>query len=509
MYLLIIILILFSSAILFISLKKLKIFLHILQLEKYRTKYFIKWILRNPFKIFSFKERKIKKELVFTPRAQRLYGLSGILLIFIFCLMIILYYDFILKNFKNYLIIRGILGILIGSYIISQFTVVFLVIANILLYPLETVINSIYVNLAKRKIHSHKLLKIIAITGSYGKTSVKEILSFILSSKFKVLKTPHNYNTLLGITKVIREELKSTHEIFIVEMGACKKGDIKQLCNLTNPIIGILTTIGIQHLETFKNKEAILNTKYELIESLPQKGIAIFNYDDKLTPFLIARTKNKKIIRYSCENKEAEIVAEEISYNSYGTKFTVCAPKNSKVQFQTKLLGQHNISNILAAISVALECGMNLEQISEKIKEIKPIPHRLELIQTNNGITIIDDAYNANPVGIKNALEVLNRFEKGRKILVTPGLIELGKEEFRQNKILGKEAGKICDRVILIGCRKRKQAIFEGLKEVNFPEEYIYLTKNLFEAKELLKEIIKKDDIILFENDLPDNYEEL
>ncbi|MBU1262741.1 UDP-N-acetylmuramoyl-tripeptide--D-alanyl-D-alanine ligase [bacterium] len=362
-----------------------------------------------------------------------------------------------------------------------------LVLANILIWPTEKLINLRYLIMAKKKLKRLKP-KVIGITGSYGKTSTKHILAHILSQKYKVLATPESYNTLMGICKVINNNLLPEHQIFIVEMGAYKRGDIKELCDLVKPEIGILTGIGLQHLERFGSVENIRKTKFELIESLPKDGIAILNsgckYCQKFQPKV-------KTIRYGGQEKGIRVSAEGLSFSVNG------------ITFQTSLLGSHNLQNILSAIACARELKMTLEEIQRAVFSLPQIPHRLQLIKTPTSI-IIDDAYNSNPVGAKEALFLLSQFS-GRKILVTPGMIELGEKEYEENRLFGEEAAKTCDVVILVG-KKRTKAIADGLLSAGFSKDNLFVVKSLDEARDKLSQI--RGDVILFENDLPDNYDE-
>jgi UDP-N-acetylmuramoyl-tripeptide--D-alanyl-D-alanine ligase len=350
--------------------------------------------------------------------------------------------------------------------------------------------------------------KVIAITGSYGKTSTKYILNSMLSQKFNVLMTPDSYNTPMGICKVIRGQLEPEHEIFIVEMGAYQRGDIRELCRLVYPEIGILTAVGAQHLERFKNIENIARTKYELIESLPQDGIAVFNDDNEICSELANKT-TIKMARYAVDrlDEKVELTARKIENTRRGLTFIIEKSSGETCKVETKLLGRNNVYNILAATAVALECGVTLDNVSHATKLLEPIPHRLQLISGAGGVTVVDDGFNANPVGARAALEVLEGFSDGRKILVTPGMVELGDMEFDENKTFGAEAAKVCEFVILVGPIQTKP-ILEGLRTAGFPKEKILLVENLTQASESLTNIIKSGDVVLFENDLPDSYSE-
>ncbi|MCR4289304.1 MAG: UDP-N-acetylmuramoyl-tripeptide--D-alanyl-D-alanine ligase [Candidatus Scalindua sp.] len=467
--------------------------LHMLQLEGYKNKRFIKWLVTNPAKVLIVRPiKEPKKKLVFTARATRLFVLFLVLLAFM----------------TYYLFTPSPLFIVTG--ILICFCVPFLIIlSNVLIHPLEAVINNLYLKSAKKKVQMLKP-KVIAITGSYGKTSTKDFLATILSKRYKVLKTPGSFNTPMGICKVIRGELKPEHEIFIVEMGAKEKGDIKDLCDLVRPEIGIITAIGPQHLETFRTMESVVSTKYELIESLPVEGIAVLNNDDENCRNLVERTKEKQVLLFGInrDNRKLHLTANNISTDSNGIYFMAQNCKAITVSCHCKLLGRHNINNILAAATVALKLGMSLDEIAEAIKTLEPTPHRLQLIRGAGGVIVIDDAFNANPVGARMALEVLDEFKGGgKKVLVTPGLVELGEKDYEENKQLGIIAANVCDFVFLVG-PKRTRPVFDGLKEAGFPEASVYVERNLKAVTERFKSVLKAGDIVLFENDLPDTYNE-
>lgn len=528
-----------------ISIRKTIRYLHILQLEGYKTQRFFKWLSGNVkravslhelivgvillslaallyliktesqwiisflavwiatglYLILKWKKMETKKRLAFTARAVRLLTLS---LVFLCGIIAFLVLSFAKDHMWR---ILSLLTLVVGISMLSLFSSINISMANILITPLEKAINLGYLRSARKRIRHFKP-RVIGITGSYGKTGTKDILSFILSAKYKVLKTPGSYNTPMGICKVVRGQLGHEQEIFVVEMGARNRGDIKELCDLVRPKIGILTAIGPQHLEMFKTMDSLIKTKYELIESLPPDGTAVLNGDDGYCNDLAEKTRIK-VVRYGIEklNNHKNLVASDISTDIHGINFTVRNMDGEETQFRAKLLGNHNVYNILAATAVALELGMSLTEISDRVKLLEPSPHRLQLVYGQGGVIVIDDSYNSNPVGAKTALEVLASFKNHRKILVTPGMVELGDEEYEQNRILGTEASNVCDIVLLVGV-KRIQPILQGLTEAGFPEERIATFASLTEATGHLRKILRRGDVVLFENDLPDNYNE-
>lgn len=523
--------------------------LHILQLEGYRTGRFLRWVgahLSSTFRLpellaglvlgtASFavvllsgggglavlaaaawlalglgglwwrKKVPAKKPLVFTWRAIRLYGTGAALLL------------------GEAAALLGALGwfrrmepwelrwpfLLAGAWALSLLAPLTLAAANVLINPLERTINAAYWQSARRKMKRLKV-RVIGITGSYGKTSTKFILQTILSRRFQVLKTPESYNTPMGLCKVIRGQLSEEHDFFIAEMGAYRPGEIRSLCRLVEPQIGILTAVGPMHLERFKTLENVARTKFELIESLPSGGLAILNADDPFCRELAEKARQRgdlRVFTYALEHPEATVTARDLGVDERGTRFTVWTLEGEAVPFQTRLLGRHNVSNILAATVAALECGLSLEEVGTGVAALEPVPHRLQLLRGAGGITVIDDAFNSNPVGARNALEVLAAFNGGQKILVTPGMIELGERQEEENRQLGMRAAQVCDAVILVG-QRQTAPIRAGLEAAGFPAERVTTVKNLAEATRRLQEIARPGDTVLFENDLPDTYEE-
>lgn len=374
--------------------------------------------------------------------------------------------------------------------------------AHFIILPFELLNYNKYIIWAKIKLKKYPNLIKIGITGSYGKTSTKYILNTILSEKYSVCISPHSFNTPMGITKVILNYLKPNNDVLIVEMGANQIGEIRYLCDIINPKYGILTSVGNQHLATFGSVDNIKKTKNELIKSLPDDGLAIFNGDNKACMELYNECKtNKEYININ--NNQAFARAENIKISNRGISFKLIID-NNEIDCTTKLLGSHNLTNILMSASLAYNLGLSLTQIQIGISKLEPINNRLEL-RKENGLNILDDSYNSNVEGSIRALEVLNLFEKGNKIIVTPGLVELGIKEKEENINFGKNLSKVADYVIIVN-KTNQESIKQGLLEENFNKENIFCVNTIIEAKLKLKEIAKKGDTILFENDLPDNY---
>lgn len=441
-----------------------------------------------------------KKPLIFTARAKRLFGLSLVILPIFYSGLFLLWW-----RHGDHMLPVIFAGLIAYNFLIP----IVLMLVNFTLMPIELVIQKWYFRDAARIMRNTPYLKVIGITGSFGKTTTKYALAEILRQKYNILMTPGSYNTTMGVTKVIRHDLKPTHNVFIVEMSAKKPGDIKELCDLVNPEYGLITAIGVQHLETFKTLDNIISTKNELIISLPQNGVAFFNMDDVNCAQLSSKA-GCNVVRYGIETHATDIdyYACDININEHGSNFTVTRMRDdTKAIFQTKLLGKHNIYNILAAIVMASEIGMELKDMIYPVRQLVSVPHRLELKRMGNDIIFIDDAFNSNPVGSKMALDVLHQFTHKRKIIITPGMIELGKQQDELNTELGRYIAQVCDYVILVGV-KQTAAIKCGLLAKNYPESQLFVAADFACARKHMEQILKPGDVVLFENDLPDNYAE-
>ena len=350
-----------------------------------------------------------------------------------------------------------------------------------------------------------KSLKVIGITGSYGKTSSKNILNDILNIKYNSMPTPKNFNTPFGLMITINNYLDKFTDVFIAEMGACQAGDIKELCDLVHPKYGIITKIGVAHLATFGSRENIQKTKFELIESLPSDGVGILNGDDDWQRSYKIKN-NCKIKWIGIDSEDVDVRATNITLSPKGTTFDCYFKGDDKpYKFETQLLGYNNVYNILASIALGKEFGMTIEQLKAGVAKVKAVEHRLEL-KRNGDITIIDDAYNSNPTGAKMALDVL-KMMPGKHIVVTPGMIELGDEEYQKNKEFGAQIAESTDEVILVGVEKTKP-ILEGLKEKGYDESKIHVINDVLKAFPLIQTLKEKETYVLLENDLPDIFNE-
>lgn len=443
----------------------------------------------------KMKHEQSKKPLVITARIKRL--ILTIMVIYILPLILI----FTLTEFKYSMLI--IYYALINVLIYLNFILIWL--ANIINIPVEKQVFYHFKRQAVKKLKDMKNMKKIGITGSYGKTSSKNIITDILNVKFNATPTPKSFNTTYGLITSINNHLDKFTDIFVAEMGAFRIGEIKELCDLVKPDYGILTTIGVAHLETFGSRENIQKGKFELIESLGTNGVAILNMDDPYQQSYKLRN-DCRIIWIAVDNDKADVIAKNIKLTEKGTTFDIKFKGDRELyHFETKLLGKPNIYNILAGIAVGRDFGLKINELQAGVKRVNSVEHRLELKKMGD-ITVIDDAYNSNPVGSKMALDVLNLMP-GKKIVITPGMVDLGDEEDYYNKEFGKFIAEVADEVILIGKEKTKP-IYEGLIEMKFKKEKIHVLNDVKVALNLIHQLKEKETFVLLENDLPDLFNE-
>lgn len=387
--------------------------------------------------------------------------------------------------------------------VINLLASIMCVISNFINKPIEAGVRQYYINDAKRILKSMPNLKIIGVTGSYGKTSVKNFLEKTLSAKYEVLITPRNFNTTMGVVRTIRENLKPTHQIFVCEMGAKNIGDIKEICDLVHPDMGVITAIGPQHLDTFKSIDNIIKTKFELYDAVNAKGgVTFLNADNE---YIAKNIDRENVITYGVNNDKLDYNSYNLVSSSRGLSFNIKDSKTGEeVTYRTKLIGKHNIENITGAIAVGNYLDTPLKKMVKHVREIKSVDHRLQIIPRGK-LTIIDDAYNSNPISSKAAIDTLAEFS-GTKIVITPGMIELGEDEEKYNYEFGKYMADVCDYIIVVGEHNAK-AIIDGAKEKGYDEKKIIKVKSPQEGMEQVnKKNILEEVVVLLENDLPDNY---
>ena len=427
-------------------------------------------------------QKKSVKALVMTARVKRLF-VTTVLLLSALC----------------------VLGVFIKcSYfavvVFAMATPLLCIACRILNSPIEHLVNAYYIADAKKIIKRHKNLKVIGITGSYGKTTTKFILTRILSEKFNTVCTPHSFNTPMGVTRTIRSDLKPQTEVFVCEMGAKEVGNINEVCVIAKPHHALITSVGPQHLETFKTIENVYKTKFELADFVDKKGGMVFANGDSAE---ISRQLDRNCKIYGT-NKDYKYYADNISYGRFGSTFTMHIGDIS-FDLNTKLLGLHSIIDIIGAASLSYELGDSVDDIKYAVASLKPAEHRLEMKPFNKGSLLIDDAYNSNPEGCLEAVRVLGSFDGMKKVVVTPGLIELGEKEYECNFNLGLEAAKNADIIILVGLNRSKP-MADAVNTTDFKKENMHIVASFKEAMEIYNKLADSNTVVLFENDLPDNY---
>lgn len=439
--------------------------------------------------IISLLNARYKKPLVWTNRAKRIYITAMLLCCVISVAVWFAWRDLYVVAFAA-----------VALYVLSH---VVIMAANILLAPVEKHINAGYYNDAARILKSMNGLTVIGVTGSYGKTSTKHYLHRILSEKYNVLMTPGSYNTTMGVIRTVREMMKPYTEVFICEMGAKNIGDIKEICDLVHPVAGVVTAVGEQHLESFKSIENVQRTKFELVDSLPSDGMAFLNDD---FPYVASReVTNVPVVRYAMTDKgNNEYRVENLTYSSSGTDFTLVSPEG-KHDFHTKLVGEFNISNLMGAIAVAIYMDVPMESIRSAVAKIEQVEHRLSVKHVPGGITIIDDAFNSNPDGSRMALDVLASMNEGKRIVITPGMIELGEKQYEYNEALGGKIAASADIAIVVG-QYNRDAILSGLRDAGMDETNVYPVDTFNDAQAVLAKVSAPGDAVLYENDLPDTF---
>lgn len=446
--------------------------------------------------IFKLARAKYKKPLAMTKRAWRIFIVDLIICLVLGVASLAIFrlgYDISL----SFTAACTVMTLFLISRLIT--------IASVwVLTPVEHLINRKYYRSAAERLAQMPDLKIVGITGSYGKTSTKHYLHRILSQHYDTLMTPGSYNTTLGVIRTINEYLKPYNQVFIVEMGAKQKGDIKEICDLVHPQVGIITAVGPQHLETFKSIDNVRDTKFELADAIPASGLVVINNDFESAKH---RTVSNTIaVRYGiADTDNCAYTAINISYSPDGTYFTITGPDGFALDIHTHLVGECNISNLIAAVIVALHLGVPENKIQYAIQTIEQVEHRLQMRHLPGGITIIDDAFNSNPSGSRMALEVLGGMTTGRRFVITPGMIELGEMQFDLNKEFGKNIAKHADFVFVVG-EYNQEAILTGLMEAGYPEENVVCADTFLNANTQVMAMAKPGDTILIENDLPDTF---
>ncbi len=454
---------------------------------------------------------KAKKPLVFTPRMKRLFAATAVLAA-LWTLLLAAFALFGLYLGGRQLLLSGRLLPLLAALLAltalmfagCRLSWLLVLAANALRQPAERRLNNRFFTAAQAKLAAMPQLQTVGVTGSFGKTSVKMIAAAILREKYQVLATPASYNTPMGVSRIVNETLSPLDEIFICEMGARHRGDIQEMCELAPPDLAILTNIGEQHLETFGSLENIIAAKFDIIRALPAGGVGVVNGDNPHIAAHLADFPDRRLVTFGF-GADNDFRAADLRFDRRGAAFTLYAEGEAH-ELTTPLLGRHNVSNILAGVALARQLDVDWKHIAHAVRRLTPVEHRLQLIPAGS-YTVIDDAFNSNPAGAEAALEVLSGFTEGKRIIITPGMVELGEREYQLNYELGRALPAVCDLIILVGKRHSKP-LQDGVLAAGCPPERLLVAADLNEARQMMAARVGAGDVVLFENDLPDTYNE-
>jgi UDP-N-acetylmuramoyl-tripeptide--D-alanyl-D-alanine ligase len=455
-------------------------------------------------------EGEIKKAFRPTQRASRMLGTAFVVAVFEIVILLFVLSKLPIPDMGA---IRFAIYGLVGLFLFLTAPFI-LIIGNWLMTPLEAFFRRQFIHKAQAVLDDIQP-KVIGITGSYGKTSTKTYLANILNGRYKTYPTPKSYNTLMGVSMAINNDLAGDHsvEYFICEMGAYIPGEIERIADLTQPSIGIVIEIGPQHLERFGTLENTATAKYELIKALSPDGLGMFNWDNPYVRAMYEKGYPQNRIAVSREVDPANIpaggprfIASDVSEGLDGLRFTVTDAQTGDTEiFETPLLGQHNVTNLLLATATAVHEGMTLKDVARRVRMLQPAESRLVRQVSPEGITIINDAYSANPAGVVSALQVLSLHQSGRRLLITPGMVELGSMMEAENRKLGEIAASHATDVILVG-QQQTAPIKSGLQKAGFPADHLQVVDTLAESVAWYQANLKAGDTVLFLNDLPDTY---
>jgi len=377
--------------------------------------------------------------------------------------------------------------------------------ANLLALPVEEANKRRYRNEAAARLRAVSP-RIVAITGSYGKTTTKELAAAVLEARYRVLKTPQSFNTVMGITRVIRERLQDDHEVFVVEMGAYQRGDIRDLCRFVGgPDLSAIVGINEQHLERMGSIENTIRAKYEIVEETKPGGVTILNVDNPHVAMLAGKTERVRAVRVGATARPpaADLWADTVSVNAKVMRFDV-HDGDQTATVRTRMIGRHLIPNILIALAIGKELGVDLRTAVSRVGRVEPVGHRLAVTESD-GRLVIDDAYSSNVDGARAALDLLAELPACHRYLVTPGIVELGSMEAERNRELGAQAAAVCDVVLVVGTTPGR-FVREGACAGGLTADRVPTCADLAAAQAWLQEHMHAGDAVLFENDLPDNY---
>jgi UDP-N-acetylmuramoyl-tripeptide--D-alanyl-D-alanine ligase len=392
---------------------------------------------------------------------------------------------------------------LMASSVLFATLPLLLIAANAALMPYERYVQQRFEAQARARIRAVKP-RIIGITGSYGKSSSKAMLAHILQFHAPTLAASGSINTLMGVTRHIRDELVFGHKFMIVEMGAFQRGSIRRLCELAPPSAGLITAVGDMHLERFGSAEEIVKAKSELAQAIPEGGPLVVNADSPGALAIAVGATHCHVLLYGQSSpEELATRVKQIRFSKEGTTFQLLTRERLYTCF-TPLLGRPIILNLAGAFTLASAMGVDPDVIVASFRTLKPVSNRLEVVE-ERGVTWVRDAYNSNQFGFRAALELASALPVRRRFLATPGVIELGADQFEVNRALAKEAAAVCDATLVVSDTNR-EAFLAGHRDAGREDQLICVATRT-EAFRWLGDTVKDGDAVILENDLPDLYE--
>jgi len=454
-----------------------------LQASEYDVGDFFRWHER----VKDFRSVEKRKHLIFTGKALALFVTGWVTQFFIAFVAVVAFSTYT----EPLNMVFGLL-LLLEMPVFALFSVLFaLLFAQFIQIPVEISL----MNKTRRSLEAHPATK-IAIAGSYGKTSMREILKTILAEGKKVAAPIGSYNTPLGIAQFVKT-LKGDENILVFEFGEYYRGDVKKLAEIVQPDIGVITGVNEAHLEKFKSLENATKTIFELADYLSDKPTYV-NAENEVA----AKAARTLHIQYSREGANGWSVADAET-GLQGTRFTLTRGE-SVIKVHSKLFGLHQVGALVAAADIATRLGLSTQQIETGLANTKPFEHRLEPKLREDGVVMLDDSYNGNPDGVKAVIEFLGGLS-GRRWYVTPGLVEMGTRTQEVHRIIGTQLAKAgVEKVVLIR-NSVTPYIYEGLKNAEYKGDITWFDDALA-AYAALPKMTVKGDIVLLQNDWPDQY---
>lgn len=480
------------------------------------------------FKKGFFPKGEMRKELVWTRKAVAVFLVAfGLYFASIFFISWESVSRFPELGIRNYELWATILIFLLIFYFVFF---IFYSVAIVVLWPVDVLAKAVIIFRAKSKIAelnggkgndgNKGQLTIIGIAGSYGKTTMKEVLTQVLGIRYKVLGTPESVNTPVGIARWILNKVSESTEIIVVEMGEHYRGDVAEICEITRPDIVVVTGINESHLERMRTMGTITQTVFEVVSSAKPGASIFLNGDDKNV------VEHYKEFVWP-DMRVAQYLVSGIKYKDFNTEKLMWEVEFENIgRVEINLLGEYALGNVDAAIKIGLSLGMSGQEIKKGIESIKPVEHRLQPLRSAGDILVIDDSYNGNPDGVAEAVKVLGRFSarggsasggaNRRKVFITPGLVETGSQSADVHRKIGRQLAGVADVVILIrnsvtgyiesGIKNYELGIDAGLQATGYKLPAIHWFNTAQEAHLSLGKILKPGDVVLFQNDWGDQY---